>query len=128
VGEHASPFIDSGPSNQYAVLSWKQVTLPLGHYEINTKKKKARQKVSKAEHGTTQYNEANRIWAQSSNLFYFVRRQCKGKYAPTCLQKGFEEGRGFSSSSTTLICLLLNISLYTTQFSSTYRKGYKGLD
>jgi len=39
-GKHASPFNDSGPSTQYAVLSWKQVTLPLGHFTKNTKKKK----------------------------------------------------------------------------------------
>jgi len=82
VGEHASPFIDSGPSNQYAILSWKQVTLPLGHSTKNSKKekkKRAHQNVSKAEHGNIKYNEANRIWAQISSLSYYVRRHCKGK-------------------------------------------------
>jgi len=38
VAEHASPFIDSGPSTQYAILSWKQVTLPLGHSTREKKK------------------------------------------------------------------------------------------
>jgi len=90
VGEHASPFIDSGPSTQYAVLSWKQVTLPLGHSTKNTSKKKVHHKVSTAEHGNIKYNEASRIWAQISNLFYSVRNTAKASTLPPVYKKGLK--------------------------------------
>ena len=45
----------------------------------------ALQKVSKAAHGSIKYTEAIRTWAQISNLFDFVRRHSKVKYAPTFL-------------------------------------------